>query len=1316
MYVMTTRIALNLLPEYQDQIENYLSEQSGKSIAIHSFVSRWEGLDPVLDINGLSINGHEQFYIGRMRFQFAFWSSVLSLHPKFEKVLIEDAELTVKQHTQGRWFVLFDEFGGEPVNQNLSMHSGSEQALSHLFAVFNGTTINLKNIRAGIYRLNGTRRSLRIPTLNVNYKNDQIFASGEILESQGEKALLNFALNGRGLFSNASIRGTLYVEARSSEFFGELMSIYDWQKVSIQSVEGSSRAWINFDGKNIDSIYGDVQLSEMNWKVGKKSLPPVHDLAFSYLWRKHNDQFQLSLEDTGFDWAGLHCDPGDLRIKEIQSSLLIELEKMKLQCASRLLQALDLPSETLNERLYQSSPKGYLKNIHVSFNAADSAFTLDAFLEGVSINAYDGAPSGKNLNGFLHADNDSGYVSFLSEGFELGFPDLFLEPWDIKLAEGRVNWQIDDHDVHIFSEGLRLWRDEQSLIYGDFILRLNPDDEEDYLGLALGMQNILFTDAVKFVPYHAVDHGLYDWLKTSLVEGQVSSGIYYGYGSIERQHTENSFTSSLHLVTDNGGLKFDPQWPLLADLNAQIFLQNGQLAIQAESAKIANTELQDLIAFMPERVGDQANSIAIKASSTISREGINYWLSESPISHTTRPIAEQLNINASAKTQLHLNIPVAEPDNPDHAHKLTYDVSVALEDAQIEHPDSNLVFSKVKGVVRVDSASGVSVKNMRVQVFDKPANLSIQTEYLKAADRRAESIETDSVNPSKRTTLTRLVLSGQAGMAALFGYLDLQKPHAISGDINYTARLTLSDNEKQYPMLIVNSDLRGLHCACPEPFYKQADKPAPLYLSLLLKPEQSYIEGRITAQDMPEIYTELLLIEGSPTFGEVLIGGAKVSDTQIKGLNIAANLGHAELNSWLMFLNTNLNQGQGMTQPGAEHSDAAASNTSSVPGGHFLKQVQVQIDDMNAYDYSLKDTVLKISQDALNQWQIQAEGKDILGNISLGTAASPLILNFAKLNLAKNAIPPSLLKQAPSPKLNDSNRSISPDDLPEINFRADSLLLSGHPVGAWQFELRHDKGRALFRNIRGHYKGVNVTGQINWRAESDTQSSIATLAIDGRDVESVFEMLDFPKLISSERLKTDIAVVWSGTPFDFSIDKLSGKVSLDMESGFIKTEDEKTGALRLFGVLNAESIKRRLKLDFSDLYKSGIGYYTFRGVATINNGLLRLSEPLEIEGPAGSYLINGRSDLATRALDFDMLVELPFSQNFPLAALVLGAPQVGGLVWVADKLLGEPLSALTTSRYDITGTWDQPRVDLHQAVNASKKDRSHEKDMRDSRK
>jgi uncharacterized protein YhdP len=194
--------------------------------------------------------------------------------------------------------------------------------------------------------------------------------------------------------------------------------------------------------------------------------------------------------------------------------------------------------------------------------------------------------------------------------------------------------------------------------------------------------------------------------------------------------------------------------------------------------------------------------------------------------------------------------------------------------------------------------------------------------------------------------------------------------------------------------------------------------------------------------------------------------------------------------------------------------------------------------------------------------------------------------------------------------------------------------------------------------------------------------------------------------VSSEQFDANVSLVWPGTPPDFELAKVSGSILLKMEDGFLNTEDAKTGALRVFGILNAESIMRRLKLDFSDLYKSGVGYDVFSVKTTINRGLLTFAEPLVIDGPSSSYLINGSVNLRKETLDMDMLVKLPVVQNLPLAALILGAPQIGGVVWVVDKLLGEPLSAITTARYDISGSWEKPEVKLNKAMNASKKDRS----------
>ena len=75
--------------------------------------------------------------------------------------------------------------------------------------------------------------------------------------------------------------------------------------------------------------------------------------------------------------------------------------------------------------------------------------------------------------------------------------------------------------------------------------------------------------------------------------------------------------------------------------------------------------------------------------------------------------------------------------------------------------------------------------------------------------------------------------------------------------------------------------------------------------------------------------------------------------------------------------------------------------------------------------------------------------------------------------------------------------------------------------------------------------------------------------------------------------------------------------------------------------------------------------------------------------------MSGSTDIADETLDMRLVVVLPLTQNLPLAALLMGAgAPIGGALFVLDKILGDPLSKLTSASYGVTGTWDDPRVDL----------------------
>ncbi|RMF18019.1 MAG: hypothetical protein D6758_05000, partial [Gammaproteobacteria bacterium] len=101
----------------------------------------------------------------------------------------------------------------------------------------------------------------------------------------------------------------------------------------------------------------------------------------------------------------------------------------------------------------------------------------------------------------------------------------------------------------------------------------------------------------------------------------------------------------------------------------------------------------------------------------------------------------------------------------------------------------------------------------------------------------------------------------------------------------------------------------------------------------------------------------------------------------------------------------------------------------------------------------------------------------------------------------------------------------------------------------------------------------------------------------------------------------------------------------------------------------------------------------------IQAGVLRFTQPLAIQTPNSAYNLSGSLDLVKDTLDMQMIVALPVSKNLPLAAILLGAPQVGGALFLLDKLLGDPLSNLTTATFDVKGTLADPKVTLKNVMN-----------------
>lgn len=1280
VYVLALRIASFYLEDYRQDLESYLSSLSGQRVEILRLGSAWRGLDPTLNIHGLSINGREHAYVGRIKIQIAFFDSLLNLHPTLKEIVIEHTELSMQQFSDGSWL-----FASNAIDLENLFGSSSSTKLDlggfDLEKFLDRAQIYLSDLTVSLHNNSGLVQSLRIPSTSVNYDNNNVYVSGSIRESDGASALLSFSLEGRGLIGEEAMKTDVYVEARSAEFFGKLLQVYSWEKISIDDVSASIRAWLSFDGASLTTLQGDLQLLEMNWRAGSASAPPIKNLAFDYYWQGNNaGEDQLNFSGLNFSWLGRVCSTDAIKVINGEDGINVAASELDIFCLSQLAVASGVLPLGLHDRLDISRPEGLLRNVLISIPRKESreGFSLEAMLEQVSLEAYDGTPSGMGIDGYLYADALGGYVSFSSAGFELGFPELFLESWRMKKAEGFVAWDIEGESIDVYSDGLRLWQQDGGLVYGDFILSLNAQAHEDYLDLEIGMQNLTVPSAPNFVPYHIVGADLHHWLVDSLQGGLITSGVYLGLGSVESNNALNSFTSSIDLNSDDLVLKFDPVWPPVQELDANIFLQNGKLDVNTSHARIADTRLKSVHASMHEPEGDVSSMLRIESKALADSKTLDYWLRDSPIASNTKEISEQLQVVGEFEVDVLLDIPVSE--GSDKA-ELGYLIRSHLDKVDVYHKDSGVELLDATGVLDVSSKDGVSAENISVQAFGEPGILSISTSFDQTTyDSFIANDESDDFNELNQTNIS---LSGSTKVETVFNFFGYDTTAFIEGNIDYAAQLYIPNHDKSNPVLEISSDLAGVTRNWPAPLNKEKGVSEKFVTKLQLKHEEMLVISSLSLEDKFLLESELLFLGGAFSFGEVSLNGASMKQPSLNGLNVAVMTDEAELDPWFSFIN----QLTGLPWHNAQEKKDDNKDV--------LGKLELQFGQADIFGQAFHNAYVDISKKE-QSWQIQINGDDIQGRVEVPHDGSAVGLNFETLSIQSNREEGGEQKE----------RDLHPADLRDAQLSVANLLLDNRSIGSWGATLSVSPSTASVTNILGKFGGSSFEARLDWTAlESGEQVSQLNLKSGGTRFEHVFQVVGFDPLVSSDNYSALMNLTWPGTPLDFSLGSLSGNLDLALQDGFMQTDDQKTGVLRLFGVLNAEAIMRRLELDFSDLYKSGVGFDSFDVTATIDKGFLSLTDPLVVDGPAGKYTINGTSDLASKAMDFDMLVELPFAQNVPLAALVLGAPQIGGIVWLADKLLGEPLSALTTSRYDISGTWEKPVVKLQSAVGAKKKKR-----------
>lgn len=321
-------------------------------------------------------------------------------------------------------------------------------------------------------------------------------------------------------------------------------------------------------------------------------------------------------------------------------------------------------------------------------------------------------------------------------------------------------------------------------------------------------------------------------------------------------------------------------------------------------------------------------------------------------------------------------------------------------------------------------------------------------------------------------------------------------------------------------------------------------------------------------------------------------------------------------------------------------------------------------------------------------------GADLEGKVLRASEDLPLDIRLERLQL--NALMNTASVEQPEEQAEADfyPQLLGRVQLPAADVRVKSLWLGEKELGDWRFNLRPDSRGTRISGLEAHLEQLVLRGEAHWNQQPDEQQTELTLKLAGDDLGALLARWHYGRVVETSQLEALLQLNWQGAPWDVALAKLNGELQFSTDEGRLIETGESSNLLRVFGILNFNSLARRLRLDFSDLLKKGVSFDRLSGHYRVQQGVATTVEPLVMTGPSANMSVSGRVNMAKATLNKEVEVTLPISSNVPLAAVLLGAPQVAGAVFVIDKLIGDRLERFTTLRYRLSGNWEEPELEL----------------------
>lgn len=1179
LITLALRFTLPKLGLMQTEIIQWLNERLAPKVNLGYLEGQMHGLNLDFTANNLLLtNQHHQplIKINSLDFEIASLASLKARKLLLQDLNLDGLEIWLEQNEQG-WGLAAPSAGQaaqenpatttKPPEASAQKKLQLDEALALIETLLAQGELNLTNLKLHLQPLNEAPLTLEAAKVNYSHYADGWQFKFELANSQtpDTKAELLLNLEGNKLdLDQAKITAWLNLPQINLSDYQHLWP-KNWSQ-QILSLEGSLalQAWLRIENQEFT---GQLEAEELNLsqvKLNEKNNQfNFQQARLSFNGNSQNWQAAWLVNGLTFNQHQFSQLAGSYRFS--QQEHLVQLKEINLNQLGPLAQELTLAFPYLHQTLSTLNPQGKLNNLRFHW-PANQNWQLAAQLNEVGVNAWEGAPGGQRVNGYLEVTSNGGQVVFVSPELQLGFPQLYPFSWQASLAKGRVKWLIQPDDLWVIGDKLAIEIPAASpegspiQVSGEFAFRNGPKEPSFYLNLGLLPTRV--TAQQQLVPSLLLPNEVADWLYNALPQGEVGNTGFIFAGPLANPRFE------LATRFTNTEFAFQPNWPPLKQAAGRFQLDDGLLKGKVEQAQLGEAQLSQ--ASFATLLNTKADTLLNLNTQLATPTAAFSWLvANSPLKDEIPASIQQWEfggqLTGNLKLGLNLSYLEAEPQ---------VEITSQLKQASLKLSQVDLLIDNINGPLNFSLAKGFESSGLNGKLYGE----FITAKFLQPANQLefTSGLSANSLSSYLGVDINEDILNG-------YTLIKGELPLSPLGELSLTSSL--------YGL--------GYH----------------LLADLNKHPNSNQL---LSAQlNLAEDLTPLNL-----TLGEDLSLTAVFLANQAQ-----LDFSSQPLQGQLIMPLANNDQGYQL------HLDHL-----KLPAAHSKKQQPEK-------NLPEENQLTKEAQQAA-----QEETNDPLAELNLA--------NLKPIQLSINQL-----------------------------YRGDNLL------GSLKANLTPTQQGFDIHPLTAQLKDSQLTAKLSWQQGQHTEFNGQ---IKGGNLNPSFSAITSEPLpLNSKKHEFNWQLSWPASPLHFQLAAAQGQLNLNLADGnFPKTGGGVNTLSQMFSLLNIDSLFKRLKLDFSDVNKKGMTYSSIKGSYQLNNGLLTNSKPTEVKSSATRLSLTGEINLVTQELDQELKLVLPVAQSLPLAAVLVGAPQVGAGIWLTQKLFGRSLDKITQATYQVQGSLAEPEIKL----------------------